>query len=80
MQALMMALIRVYWWTLSPLIGGACRFSPTCSRYTAVCVERHGALRGGALGLWRVCRCHPFHPGGVDLPPPSPQGANADAR
>jgi hypothetical protein len=70
---LMLAAIRVYWWTLSPLIGNVCRFEPSCSRYTAACIERFGALRGGWLGTKRICRCHPFHPGGYD-PPPALEG------
>jgi putative membrane protein insertion efficiency factor len=62
-------LIRVYQWTLSPLLGRTCRFHPSCSRYTAACVERFGAARGLWLGARRVARCHPFHPGGFDPPP-----------
>jgi putative membrane protein insertion efficiency factor len=65
-------LIRVYWWTLSPLLGPVCRFYPSCSRYTAACIERYGAMRGMWLGVMRICRCHPFHPGGFDPPPDLP--------
>jgi uncharacterized protein len=67
--SLILLLIRVYQRTLSPLIGSVCRFSPSCSQYMAVCVERFGASRGVWLGLRRLARCHPFHAGGVDLPP-----------
>jgi putative membrane protein insertion efficiency factor len=69
-------LIRVYQRTLSPLIGPVCRFSPSCSNYMAICIERFGPLRGIWLGTRRLLRCHPFHPGGLDLPPAGP-GAHA---
>lgn len=68
----MLLVIRIYWLTLSPLIGQVCRFHPSCSRYTATCIERFGALSGGWLGVKRICRCHPFHPGGFDPPPELP--------
>jgi hypothetical protein len=53
---------------LSPLLPRSCRFAPTCSEYARLAVLEHGALAGGALAVGRVLRCHPFHPGGVDLP------------
>ncbi|MES1187265.1 MAG: membrane protein insertion efficiency factor YidD [Myxococcales bacterium] len=70
---LLMLLIRLYQRVLSPLLGPVCRFEPSCSRYTHECLRLHGAARGSYLGLRRILRCHPFHPGGYD-PPPLPRG------
>ena len=74
---LLMLLIRGYQRTLSPLIGPVCRFSPSCSNYMLVCIQRFGAWKGLWLGTRRLARCHPFHPGGVDLPPETPPPATA---
>ncbi len=63
------AAIWVYRFTLSPLIGGQCRFEPTCSRYALEAYRRHGACRGTKLTIRRVLRCHPLHPGGYDPVP-----------
>ena len=59
-------LARLYQHTLSPLLGGQCRFVPTCSNYFIEAVRKRGAVRGLLLGLWRICRCHPFGRGGYD--------------
>jgi hypothetical protein len=56
---------------LSPFLGAACRFAPTCSEYARLAVLEHGAIRGGWLAALRLLRCHPFHPGGFDPPPPA---------
>jgi putative membrane protein insertion efficiency factor len=69
---LLVLLIRGYQRALSPLLGNVCRFSPSCSQYMLVCIQRFGALRGVWLGSRRLARCHPFHPGGIDLPPEAP--------
>lgn len=66
----LVALIRAYQRAISPWLGDVCRFEPSCSRYAVTCIERHGALRGSLLSFLRLCKCHPFHPGGLDLPPP----------
>jgi putative membrane protein insertion efficiency factor len=66
--------IRLYQWTLSPFIGRQCRFYPTCSHYAHEAIEEFGALRGSVLALRRLGRCHPFHPGGVDLVPSQEEG------
>ena len=62
-------LIRAYQFTLSPLVGRACRFYPTCSNYAREAIESHGLPRGTWLAVRRLLKCHPFHPGGVDLVP-----------
>ena len=66
MQRVMMALVRGYQVTLSPMLPSACRFEPTCSEYMRQAVQKHGAGRGTVLGLRRLSRCHPFHAGGFD--------------
>ncbi len=68
-RRIVMALIRGYQLTLSPLVFTQCRFVPSCSRYTYDAVARYGALKGGWLGVRRILRCHPFHPGGYDPVP-----------
>jgi uncharacterized protein len=71
-------LIRLYQWTLSPLLGPKCRFHPSCSQYSLEALERFGLLRGGWLALRRLGRCHPFHPGGYDpVPHRCPQKGSA---
>ncbi len=62
--------VRLYQWTLSPLTGGQCRFSPTCSRYAEEALREHGAGRGAWLTARRLARCHPFCKGGYDPVPP----------
>ena len=68
MTAALFAAIRVYQWTLSPLIGQACRFEPTCSRYMVGAVRKYGLARGVGKGIVRLLKCHPWHPGGHDPP------------
>ena len=63
-------LIKLYQLTLSPFIGRQCRFHPTCSHYALEVIDQHGPIAGCWLALRRLLKCHPFHPGGLDLPPP----------
>ncbi len=65
---LLIALVRLYQLTLSPLLGRQCRFHPTCSQYFILAVQKYGALRGAWRGVRRILRCHPWHPGGEDWP------------
>ena len=58
--------LTVYRLLVSPLIGPACRFAPSCSAYAEAAVCRHGVARGGWMAIRRILRCHPFHPGGWD--------------
>jgi putative membrane protein insertion efficiency factor len=76
MTRLLLAILAFYRRWLSPALhalspGGGCRFQPTCSEYAAVAIATHGPLRGLALALWRLLRCHPFSRGGLDQVPPA---------
>jgi uncharacterized protein len=64
----LIALIRLYQVTISPIIGPACRFEPSCSRYMIEAIQKYGLLSGVARGLRRFFCCHPWHPGGYDPP------------
>ncbi len=61
--------IRIYQWTISPLIGQVCRFHPTCSEYMVQSLQKHGFFKGLWLGIKRLSKCHPWHPGGSDPVP-----------
>ncbi len=61
--------IRIYQWFISPVLPSSCRFWPTCSTYFYQAVKFHGVFRGSFLGFRRVCKCHPWHEGGIDPVP-----------
>jgi putative membrane protein insertion efficiency factor len=65
------ATIVGYQRAVSPLLGRRCRFAPSCSEYARQALLIHGAWRGTGLALWRLLRCHPFHPGGYEPVPPA---------
>jgi uncharacterized protein len=69
MRHVLKILIRAYQLGLSPLLGPRCRFYPSCSHYAIEAIESHGALRGSWMSAKRICRCHPFNPGGFDPVP-----------
>jgi hypothetical protein len=68
---LLSAPIVAYRRWVSPALPDRCRFYPSCSEYALTAISTHGPLRGLGLAIWRLLRCHPFHPGGIDhVPPP----------
>ena len=73
MRHLAALLIRIYQWTVSPLLGPRCRFYPSCSQYALQALQRFGVLKGGWLAVVRLGRCHPWQPGGFDPVPESPR-------
>jgi putative membrane protein insertion efficiency factor len=69
MKTILSFLIKLYQATLSPWIGGCCRFYPSCSDYGLEVLAKHGAWKGTYLLIKRLLKCHPFNPGGLDPPP-----------
>jgi putative membrane protein insertion efficiency factor len=69
MEKFLKSLIRGYQLVFSPILGGSCRFTPSCSAYASEAIERHGALRGSVLAVKRIARCHPLCHGGYDPVP-----------
>ncbi|HUB50550.1 MAG TPA: membrane protein insertion efficiency factor YidD [Terracidiphilus sp.] len=73
MTRILLALLAAYRRFVSPALhaisGGGCKFVPTCSEYAQVAIAAHGPLRGSALAIWRLLRCHPFSRGGFDPVP-----------
>lgn len=70
-------LVRAYQVTLSPLMGGQCRFEPSCSKYSLEAFREHGAIRGSWLTFRRIMKCHPLGPSGYD-PVPLPKDPTED--
>lgn len=66
----LIGIIKFYRKVISPLKLPSCRFSPTCSEYAIEAIRVHGAIKGTALGIWRILRCNPFCKGGYDPVPP----------
>ncbi|MDD2660065.1 MAG: membrane protein insertion efficiency factor YidD [Methylococcales bacterium] len=69
MRFMLIAIIKLYKYFISPLLGSNCRFYPSCSSYSLEALQRHGALIGAYLTLKRLLKCHPFHQGGIDPVP-----------
>lgn len=68
-QKITLAILKGYQYLISPMLGNNCRYIPSCSCYTHTAIERFGVLKGSWMGLKRILRCHPFHPGGLDPVP-----------
>jgi putative membrane protein insertion efficiency factor len=73
MQKIVVGILRLYRYAVSPALGNHCRFHPSCSAYAIEAVEEHGVLRGVPLAMRRLMRCHPWNPGGYD-PVPTRKG------
>jgi uncharacterized protein len=69
MKQVFLVLIRFYQKWISRFLPSSCRFYPSCSEYTFQAIEKYGVLKGGWMGVRRIGRCHPFHPGGFDPVP-----------
>lgn len=71
LQKILIGVVQAYRWFLSPWLGSACRFTPTCSAYALEALQQHGAGRGSYLAARRLVRCHPWCDGGHDPVPPA---------
>ena len=80
MKRIALAAIRFYQRRISPGIAPACRFQPTCSDYTYEAIDSYGAIRGVAMGIWRVLRCNPLNDGGLDPVPERSQHQQGPSR
>ena len=69
LKSLLIGLVRFYQYFISPLKPPSCRFYPTCSSYAIEALKLHGPIKGLWLTIRRVGKCHPLHPGGIDLVP-----------
>lgn len=65
----LIALIKIYQYAISPMLGRSCRFDPSCSAYAVEALRRYGAIKGTWMATRRIGRCHPWHPGGYDPVP-----------
>ena len=70
MSKVLIALIRVYQYVISPMLGPRCKYYPSCSSYAIDALREHGVFRGTGLAAWRLLRCNPFSHGGYDPVPP----------
>jgi putative membrane protein insertion efficiency factor len=76
----LVAVIHFYQHWISPALPPSCRFYPSCSAYAVEALQVHGLLRGSGLTLWRLLRCAPWHPGGIDPVPPARHARTCSAQ
>lgn len=76
MKYILIGLIKFYQKAISPFKPPSCRFLPTCSSYSLEAIRRFGAIKGGYLSAKRILKCHPLHPGGIDLVPENKDSNN----
>ena len=79
-SAALIAGVRVYQFTLGPILGGRCRYEPSCSLYAIEAIRLHGPIRGAWLSVKRISRCHPWGGHGYDPPPPPKEDSSARSR
>lgn len=72
MKRVLLAMLRFYKRSISPLLPPACKYTPTCSEYAMEAIQKHGVIKGVGLAIWRILRCNPFAKGGYD-PVPEPK-------
>jgi putative membrane protein insertion efficiency factor len=77
MKTVLRFLLRFYQLVISPMMTPSCRFYPSCSNYALEALQVHGAGKGSWLAVKRVCRCHPWHEGGLDPVPPAEGKSNS---
>ncbi|WP_375001287.1 membrane protein insertion efficiency factor YidD [Aeromicrobium sp. CTD01-1L150] len=76
MKYLLIGLLKVYRFAISPMYGQVCRYHPTCSAYALQAVQTHGSVRGSWLAVRRLARCHPWAAGGLDPVPGTSSGSS----
>nr|WP_298415153.1 membrane protein insertion efficiency factor YidD [uncultured Halomonas sp.] len=77
LSILLIGILRLYQYGISPLLGPRCRFWPTCSSYAIEALQLYGPFKGGWLALKRILKCHPWHAGGIDPVPPALSSAHS---
>jgi putative membrane protein insertion efficiency factor len=69
MRQILIALIKIYRYAISPYLAPSCRYTPTCSSYAIEAIQRFGVIRGSWMAMRRIGRCHPWHEAGYDPVP-----------